>query len=147
LEDAMQLSVTRSGDVTVARVVEAKLTYPVLGAFSAALQRVVEEGARKLVVDFSGVVYIDSPAIGCLMELHRELSARGGSFKLSGMAPRVETLLAMTGVLRVLDARPTTQAAVDAFDGRAAVRASAPEPSGAGMAARPAPGRFVAMLM
>ena len=143
----MQLSVTRTGDVTVARVVEAKLTYPVLEAFSAALRQVVEEGVRKLVVDFSGVVYVDSPAIGCLMELHRDLSARGGSFKLSGMAPRVETLLAMTGVLRVLDARPTTQAAVDAFAGRPAVRTTAPEPSRTGVATRPAPGRFVAMVM
>ena len=143
----MQLSVTRERDVTVARVVEAKLTCPVLGAFSAALQQVVEEGARKLVVDFSGVVYIDSPAIGCLMELHRELSARGGSFKLAGMAPRVETLLAMTGVLRVLDARPTAQEAVDAFAGRPRMRSTAPEPSRTGVAARPAPRRFVAMLM
>ena len=143
----MQLSVTRKGDVTVARVVEAKLTYPILGAFSAALQQGVEEGVRKLVVDFSGVVYIDSPAIGCLMELHRELSARGGSFKLAGMVPRVETLLAMTGLLRVLDARPTAQAAVDAFAGRPAVRTTAPEPPPMGAAVRPAPGRFVAMLM
>jgi hypothetical protein len=63
------------------------------------------------------------------------------------MAPRVETLLAMTGILRVLDARPTVQGAVDAFAGRAAVRTIAPEPSPLGAAVRPAPGRFVAMLM
>jgi anti-anti-sigma factor len=111
----MQLSVTRNGDVTVARVDHAKLTYPVLGAFSEALRRLVDEGARKLVVDFAGVTYIDSPAIGCLMDLHRQLLACHGTFKLAGLQPRVETLLSMTGILRVLDAHPTAPEAVKAF--------------------------------
>ena len=142
----MQLSVARNGDVTVVRVDESKLTYPVLGAFSAALRQVVEDGALKLVVDFGRVVYIDSPAIGCLMDLHRQLAARGGSFKLAGLAPRVETLLAMTGLLRVLDARATAAEAVEAFRGAAAARAPAPAmPPGSGPARVP-PGRFVLMM-
>ena len=143
----MQLSVTRTGDVTVARVVEAKLTYPALEAFSAALQQVVEEGVRKLVVDFSSVVYIDSPAIGCLMELHREVSARGGSFKLSGMVPRVKTLLSMTGVLRVLDARATAQEAVGAFaEGTAPVLPAPARPAAAAAAPWMPGARFIPML-
>ena len=114
----MQLSVTRNGDVRVARVVEAKLTYPVLADFAAALRQVVEDGARKLVVDFGAVVFIDSPAIGCLMDLHRQLVGAGGTLKLAGLQRRVETLLALSGIFRVLEAHGTTADAVNAFAAR-----------------------------
>jgi anti-anti-sigma factor len=114
-EAVMQLTVTTNGAVTVARVEESKLTYPVLGAFSDALRQLVDAGARQIVVDFAAVTFIDSPAIGCLMDLHRQLLAHGGSCKLAGLKPRVETLLSMTGILRVLDARATSAEAVMAF--------------------------------
>jgi anti-anti-sigma factor len=142
----MQLSVTQSGDVTVARVDQAKLTYPVLGEFSAALRRIVDDGARKLVVDFAAVVYIDSPAIGCLMDLHRQLLAHGGTFKLAGLQPRVETLLSMTGILRVLEAHATAAGAVKAFAaGASPATDAAPAPRGGSTAPAP-PARSMAMV-
>ena len=142
----MQVSVTRIKDVTVARVDESKLTYPVLGAFSAALRGVVEDGARRLVVDFTGVSYIDSPAIGCLMELHALMTRHGGRFKLAGLQPRVGTLLAMTGVFRVLEAYDTAAEAVASFSAppRRVVAPEPPAPVAASPRAQPA--RFTAML-
>jgi anti-anti-sigma factor len=142
----MQVSVTRIKDVTVARVDESKLTYPVLGAFSADLRRIVEDGARRLVVDFTGVCYIDSPAIGCLMELHALMGRQGGRFKLAGLQPRVSTLLSMTGLFRVLEAYETAAEAASAF-GTTDRKVVAPEPPVPVVApARALPARFTAML-
>jgi anti-anti-sigma factor len=103
----MQLTIEEHGDVRVVRVGEAKLTYPVLAGFFAEVRRVVDAGARQLVIDFSAVTYIDSASIGCLMDIHRLLREVEGSVQLSGLQPRVETMLSMTGVHKILEIHRT----------------------------------------
>ena len=111
----MQLLVEQSDDVRIVRVQEAKLTYPVLWSFFAEVRQIVEDGARKLVIDLEAVTYIDSAAIGCLMDIRRLLEDRGGAVKLSGLQPRVETMLSMTGVHKIMEIHREEAAAVAAF--------------------------------
>ena len=111
----MQLAVDLSGDVRILRVKEAKLTYPNLSAFLAEVRRLVEAGARKLVIDLQQVSYVDSASIGCLMDIRRLLQEEGGVLKLSGLQPRVETMISMTGVNRIIDVHREESAAVAAF--------------------------------
>jgi anti-anti-sigma factor len=98
----MQLSVEEKGDVRIVRVNEAKLTYPILSSFFAEVQKLVEGGARKLIIDLQAVNYVDSASIGCLMDIHRLLKEQGGLVILSGLQPRVETMLSMTGVHKII---------------------------------------------
>jgi anti-anti-sigma factor len=114
----MQLALEQSGDVRIVRVQEAKLTYPVLSSFFAEVRQLVEDGARKLVIDLAAVSYIDSASIGCLMDIHRLLKDRDGAVKLSGLQPRVETMLSMTGVHKIVDVHRAEADALAAF-GRA----------------------------
>jgi anti-anti-sigma factor len=111
----MQLAVDQNGDVRILRVREAKLTYPNLSAFLAEVRRLVEEGTRKLVIDLQQVSYVDSASIGCLMDIRRLLQEQGGLLKLSGLQPRVETMISMTGVNRIIDVHREESAAVAAF--------------------------------
>ena len=111
----MQLSLEQSGDVHILRVKEAKLTYPILSAFFAEVRRIVEDGTRKLVIDLEVVAYIDSASIGCLMDIHRLLKDRDGALKLSGLQPRVQTLLSMTGVRKIVDVHREEAEALAAF--------------------------------
>jgi len=99
----MQLAVEERGDVKVVRVQEAKLTYPVLSSFFTEVRRHVEAGTRKLVIDLKAVSYIDSASISCLMDIHRLLQERLGAVKLSGLQPRVETMMSMAGVDKIID--------------------------------------------
>jgi anti-anti-sigma factor len=111
----MQLSLEKSGDVRIVRVKEAKLTYPVLSSFFVEVRQFVEDGARKLVIDLEAVTYIDSAAIGCLMDIRRLLEDRDGAVKLSGLQPRVETMLSMTGVHKIVDVHREEAEALAAF--------------------------------
>ena len=111
----MQLSLENSGDVRIVRVKEAKLTYPVLSSFFVEVRQFVEDGARKLVIDLEAVTYIDSAAIGCLMDIRRLLEDRDGAVKLSGLQPRVETMLSMTGVHKIVDVHREEAEALAAF--------------------------------
>jgi stage II sporulation protein AA (anti-sigma F factor antagonist) len=111
----MQLQVEEQGDVRVVRVQAPKLTYPTLSEFFAEVRRLVEGGARKLVIDLQAVTYVDSASIGCLMDIYRLMQERGGAVKLAGVQPRVETMISMTGVHKLIDIHREEEAALAAF--------------------------------
>jgi anti-anti-sigma factor len=116
----MQLSVEERGDIRIVHVQEAKLTYPVLASFFAEVRQLVEGGARKVVIDLRSVGYIDSASIGCLMDIHRLLQDKTGAVMLSGLQPRVETMISMTGVHKIIDIHREEADALLAFGSRRA---------------------------
>jgi anti-sigma B factor antagonist len=111
----MQFSLQQKADVLVLRVEEAKLTYPLLSSFLSAVTDLVSDGTRKLVIDLAVVTYIDSSTIGCLMQIHRLLEAHGGSVKLAGLQRRVDTMLAMAGVKKIVEVCRDEAEAVGTF--------------------------------
>ena len=114
----MELQVDERGDVRIVRVKVAKLTYPTLSPFFAECRQLVESGTRKLVIDLSSVTYVDSASIGCLMDIYRLIHERSGAVKLAGVQPRVETMISMTGVHKLIDIHREEAAALDAFGAR-----------------------------
>jgi anti-anti-sigma factor len=111
----MQLAFEEKGDVTVVRILEARLTYPVLSSFFSEVRQRVEEGSRKVLIDLARVSYLDSASIGCIMDVHRLLQERSGSLRLSGLQPRVETMISMTGVHKIVALHREEQDALAAF--------------------------------
>lgn len=114
----MQLKVDEQGDVSVVRVLEPKLTYPILAGFFAEVQRRVEAGSRKVLIDLQAVSYIDSASIGCLMDIHRLVEERAGAVSLASLQPRVETMISMTGVHKIIGVHADADAAVRALGSR-----------------------------
>ena len=111
----MQLQVEEQGDVKIVRVQAPKLTYPTLSGFFAEVRQLVEGGARKLIIDLQAVTYVDSASIGCLMDIYRLMQEKGGAVKLAGVQPRVETMISMTGVHKLIDIHREEPAALAAF--------------------------------
>jgi len=114
----MQLAIEDRGDVSVVKVLETRLTYPVLSAFFARVRQLVEDGARALLIDLTPVSYIDSASIGCLMDVHRMLQEKGGALRLSGLQPRVETMISMTGVHKIIELHRAEDEAIAAFSAK-----------------------------
>lgn len=111
----MRLTVEQQGDVRIVRVQEAKMTYPILASFFNDIQQIVESGTRKLIVDLGAVTYIDSASIGCLMDVHRLLQEHDGAVGLIGLQSRVETMISMTGVQRIVEIHASEAAALASF--------------------------------
>jgi anti-sigma B factor antagonist len=93
----MNLKTEQSGGVSVVRVGETRMMYPMLAEFSGAVSALINGGARNILIDLGPVTYVDSATIGCFMDLYRTISGFGGTLKLSGVQKRVETMLTMTG--------------------------------------------------
>ena len=111
----MNLTTDRSQGVSIVRVNEARLMYPLLSEFSGTITSLIGAGERKVLVDLSTVTYVDSATIGCLMDLYRQASAAGGSLKLAGVQKRVETMLTMTGAQNFLEIHADEASAVRSF--------------------------------
>ena len=111
----MRVEARQEGRVRILRLEGDRLTYPVLGPFFTQVQREVENGARQLVVDLGLVTYVDSAAIGCLLDMHRLLHGRGGDLKLIQLQPRVLTMLSMTGLHRVMSIHTNEAEALAAY--------------------------------
>jgi len=113
----MKLSSTHVGDVAVVRVQETRLTAPILSDLAATAAKFIQDGSSRLLIDLSPVSYVDSATIGCLMDLYRQATAAGGILKLSGVQPRVETMLSMTGANNFLEVHSSEPAAIASFGG------------------------------
>ena len=68
-----------------------------LSDFASTATNLIGGGEKRIVMDISHLGYVDSAAIGCLMDLYRQATAAGGTLKLAGVQKRVETMLTMTG--------------------------------------------------
>ena len=111
----MNLSTDRTQDISIVRVKEARLMYPVLSEFAGTVTTLIGGGEKKIVLDMSTVTYVDSATIGCLMDLYRQATAGGGALKLAGVQKRVETMLTMTGAQNFIEVHPDEPSAVKSF--------------------------------
>jgi len=111
----MKVTTTHAGPVTIVRVGEPKLMYPLLSDFVATITGLIAAGEKKILVDLGPVAYVDSATIGCLMDLYRQAGAAGGSLKLAGVQKRVETMLTMTGAQNFLEVHADEASALASF--------------------------------
>src|SRR5439155_17453571 len=65
----MNVKTDQSGGVSIVRVGETRLMYPILGDFTAAVSALVAAGKHDIVIHLSPVTYVDSATIGWLMDL------------------------------------------------------------------------------
>jgi anti-sigma B factor antagonist len=111
----MQVKTEQSGGVSIVRVGESRLMYPILGDFATAVTDLVADGRRQILIDLSPVTYVDSATIGCFMDLYRQVHAAGGRLKLSGVQKRVETMLTMTGAQNFIEIHADEPGAIRSF--------------------------------
>ena len=111
----MDLSIEKNGDATIVRVLTARVIYPLLPTLVAKTREEVEKGARTLVLDLAAVSYIDSATIGCIMHIYRLATDRGGALHILAPQARVETMLSMAGVHKIVPIFREEDEAVRAF--------------------------------
>ncbi len=71
------------------------------------IQLLPAEEKRALAIDLSGVTFIDSTVIGILAMAHKRAGRAGGVMALVGVSGRVERVLQLTGMMTILDVRPS----------------------------------------
>ena len=111
----MNVRTEQQGVVSIVRVGETRLMYPILSDFSTAVSGLIAAGQHEILIDMGPVTYVDSATIGCLMDLYRQVHNAGGHLKLSGVQKRVETMLTMTGAQNFIEIHADEPNAVKSF--------------------------------
>jgi anti-sigma B factor antagonist len=78
-----------------------------------ALQRLTDEGRTRIVLDMAAVPYVDSAALGVLVDAQRRLKEKEGEIFLARVAPFVMRAFEITRLIRIFQARETVEDAVE----------------------------------
>ena len=111
----MKVKTEQLGGISVVRVGETRLMYPILSDFSTAVTGLVSTGKKDILIDLTPVTYVDSATIGCLMDLYRQVHNAGGHLKLSGVQKRVETMLTLTGAQNFIEIHADEPTGIKSF--------------------------------
>jgi anti-anti-sigma factor len=79
------------------------------------VRRVVDGGARNLVVDFAGCDYISSAGLRVLLVLAKRVKSAGGRLVLCGMPPPVRQVFDLAGFSPLFTIAPSRDAALTEF--------------------------------
>ncbi len=113
---SVPFNVQKIEKATVVEFTTASLMDPVQleGAGQALYQLVDEQDQRIVILDFERVQFLSSQAIGILLTLNKKLGALPGSkLILCGVGARLQELLRITRLDRVLTVKPTQKEAVN----------------------------------
>ncbi len=88
--------------------------------FVSELDRLIQVGARKMVVDCRNLVYISSYGVSVLTRLHNKLSDRGGDIKLASVRHKLVELLKLAKLNTDFHIYSTVDEAKAAFGGAGA---------------------------
>ena len=105
----------QAGDVTILDL-EGKIT---IGEGSVslrnAIRRLVQEGKKKILLNLSGVSYVDSSGIGELVSSYTTISREQGQLKMLGLTEKIKELLVITKLLTVFDTFDSEADAIKSF--------------------------------
>ena len=86
-------------------------------ALKAYVDRLVQEGRRKIVLDLRGVSYIDSAGLGMLVAKYASVRRNGGDVRLVHVTARSNRLLSITKLATVFRMFESEAEAVASFNG------------------------------
>ncbi|MEE8169143.1 MAG: STAS domain-containing protein [Phycisphaerae bacterium] len=80
-------------------------------ALSDAVNELLDGGASRIVLDMSGVAYVNSGGLGALVQITAKVNARQGRLLLAGPSPFVQGVLESTRLDRFFDIYPSVDEA------------------------------------
>ncbi len=94
----MQLELIRRPDGLTARLI-GELDHHGAGEVRERIDAaVLQQSCRRLELDFSGLTFMDSSGIGLIMGRYRLLRSLGGELTLTGVSPRLESVIRLAGM-------------------------------------------------
>ena len=84
-------------------------------AFREAIQKLLREGNNNIVLNLTGLDYLDSSGIGELVRNYLAVVKKDGAMKVVGLAPKVEEILKITQLYQVFPEFPDEESALESF--------------------------------
>lgn len=79
------------------------------------IKQLLAAGVKKIVINLSGVDFIDSSGLGALVGLYSTANAQGAKIRLASISKRFRELLMITKLLTVFEVYDEESAAIQSF--------------------------------
>ena len=114
--DTVNFSATirQAGQISLVEV-HGHLTILEVGALCESIETLLKQNRKNIVLNLSGLRYLDSSGIGELARIYTTVLKRGGELKVIGLASRVQEVLKITGLYQVFAEFPDEQSALQSF--------------------------------
>ena len=99
----MEIRQRQSGDIAVLELAGRLTVNDRPGVLKESVVSALEGGARHVLLDLSGVHYIDSTRLGEIIASHVTVTRRGGRLRLVRTPDRIVELLAVAGLAGVFE--------------------------------------------
>ena len=107
-------TIRQVGHVSVVEVT-GKLTSFESGALRDSIAQLLKEGRKQILLNLSGLVYLDSSGIGDLVHTYMSVIKRGGEMKVVGLTDKVEEILKITHLYQVFQEFQDERSALQSF--------------------------------
>ena len=115
MSDLFSVSSERAGDGLGVVALSGEVDIYTAPQFKECMLELLDAGVDRLVVDLSGVTFIDSTALGVLIGGVRRVRTAGGAMALVVTSRSVERVLSITGLDRVFTIHATRAAALESL--------------------------------
>jgi anti-sigma B factor antagonist len=95
--------------------VSGHLTFFEVGVLRDFIQSLLKEKQRNILLNLSGLLYLDSSGIGELARIYVNVVKHGGAMKVVGLTPKVEEVLKVTHLSQIFQEFPDEQSALRSF--------------------------------
>jgi anti-sigma B factor antagonist len=95
--------------------VTGRLTFFEVRELRDSVQSLLREKRKNILLNLSGLQYLDSSGIGELARIYVAVVKQGGTMKVVGLAPKVEEVLKITHLSQVFQEFPDEQTALRSF--------------------------------
>jgi anti-sigma B factor antagonist len=106
--------IRQSGKVSLVEV-NGRLTSYESQAFRDAIHGLVQKGHKNILLNLTGLEYLDSSGIGELAANYLTVVKSGGAMKVVGLGPKVEQILKVTQLYQVFPEFPDEASALESF--------------------------------
>lgn len=110
---SVQINITEN--VVVAAVQGKLMGGPDTQACHNKMKRLIAEGHQQIVIDLSGVEWVNSSGLGMLVACYTSCRNAGGHFKIAGPTEKTKSLLKMTKLITVMESFENTEQAIRSF--------------------------------
>ncbi|MCF8240532.1 MAG: STAS domain-containing protein [Melioribacteraceae bacterium] len=111
----MNLTVIENRKIPIIKIEGKMLGGPETKDFYSLLQQMIMEQNKNVVVDLSGVKYVNSSGIGMLVRGFTTIKEAGGEMKLASLPSKVKGVLSISKLHSVFDIKNTADEAVGSF--------------------------------
>ncbi len=108
------ITIRQAGAVSLLDI-SGRLTSFETGALRDSISRLLKQGHKDIVLNLSGLQYLDSSGIGELARAYVSVVKQSGQMKVIGLSSRVEEILKVTHLYQVFPEFPDEEAALKSF--------------------------------